>query len=189
MPAEHAIEPITRWTGAHQGACFTSRLIEAKVGCNRCARQLRRSAASRIDKVCDVGDEILPVYGGETVTRKVARSLGMIILIVFTGCSDTGKLTKERVQAALNEWAKGGRVTVVGIQESPSENSAVATLDVYHLTHAPYSRQGSDVPNTWYSGGVEAKLVHYNDGRWVVTELSSLPSHQLRWDSLNVEVK
>jgi len=130
------------------------------------------------------------------MTPKIARSLAMVILIAFTGCSgtskltsDTSKLTKERVQAALNEWAKGGSVTVVGIQESPSENSAVATLDVDHLTHAPYSRQGSDVPNTWYSGGVEAKLVHYNDGRWVVKELSSLPSHQLRWDSLNVEVK
>jgi hypothetical protein len=119
----------------------------------------------------------------------------LLTALAFEGCSNTSlvnsnnNLTNERVQRTINQWANGDSATVTGIQEFPSENRAVATLTFTSLKTAPYHRTDMQDPSTSYSGPAEAKLIHYNDGRWVVTEISSLPSHTLRFDNVNLEVK
>ena len=122
--------------------------------------------------------------------RILVHAISLAALLTFLGCSGN-KLTRERVQDALNGWVKGGTVTVIGVQEFPSENRASATLEFTNLKTAPYHRTGMLEPSTLYSGPAEATLVHYNDGRWVITKLHTLPNRQMlpQWDSLNVEVK
>ena len=121
----------------------------------------------------------------------------LVVLILFDllACSSSSfvttntALTNERVQRALNQWAGGQSATVTGIQEFPNENRAVAQVTFNELKTAPYSRSDMQERSTLYSGDAEANLVHYNDGRWVITRIWTFPSHTLDWKTLNIEVK
>jgi len=77
----------------------------------------------------------------------------------------SGKLTKERAQAALNQWAGTtgrGQVTALGIQDVPAQNGARADVQFTNFTF-----NGDFGPETVSTTGY-ATFSHYNDGRWVL---------------------
>jgi hypothetical protein len=79
----------------------------------------------------------------------------------------TGELTNEVAKRTVQRWYKKGSVDVVGVQELPQQNSAVAQLK---FTDLYYKADGRD--NLTYSGPAEAVFVHYNDGRWVLSKIT-----------------
>lgn len=112
-------------------------------------------------------------------------------------------LSAEKVQAAVDkalDWTrKGGRATVLGIQELPQENAARVDVqfdnfqynaDMYGMPvdknqKAPpepdvrdpkfyekmYQNRVGQTQVKRFSGRGAGALVHYNDGRWVLTEV------------------
>jgi len=115
--------------------------------------------------------------------------------------SDGGQLTTDKVQRAVDkalDWTrKGGRATVIGIQEIPRENSAKADVrfdsfqynaNSYDMPISKdqktppepdvrdpkfyekmYQNRSGQVHIESYSGQGGAILKHYTDGRWVLT--------------------
>jgi hypothetical protein len=86
--------------------------------------------------------------------------------------SDSGQITTEKAQQALNQWvtsAGGGQVSIVGgVRELPTENAATADLTLTGLTW-----QSSQTKQTrHYSGAGKAMFVHYTDGRWVLSKVT-----------------
>ena len=113
------------------------------------------------------------------------------------------KLTNARVESAvtrlIGSYRLGGSVSVIGIQELPQENSAIADLRFnsfeYPITNEgrlirandfkpksmPARRNpGDPLPSMEqmfpprklsYSGGGRGILTHYSDGRWVLKRL------------------
>jgi hypothetical protein len=118
----------------------------------------------------------------------------IIGLFMFAGCSgssgnsvssppDNGKLTTEKAQITLTRWVSEGQVEVRGIQDSGNAAQADITFTDFHFT----LRQDG-VPRN-YSGPGTAIFKHYNDGRWVLTNVSTSQGYKsIRWDNLNVEV-
>ena len=86
--------------------------------------------------------------------------------------SDTGKITTEKAQAALNQWvtsAGSGQVSIVGgVRELPTENAATAELKLTELTYV--SSQTKQTRH--YSGAGTATFMHYTDGRWVLSKVT-----------------
>jgi len=103
--------------------------------------------------------------------------------------TDPNALTEERVQNAvdrmLDEWQVGGSVRIRGIQENKEQSSAVADLifDNFEIEKAgmeyvkkgKYQNSGNPIWESFnnhrvvkISGGGQARLSQYNDGRWVL---------------------
>ena len=86
--------------------------------------------------------------------------------------SDTGKITTEKAQRALNQWvtsAGSGQVSIVGgVRELPTENAANADLKLTELTYV--SSQTKQTRH--YSGAGTATFMHYTDGRWVLSKVT-----------------
>jgi hypothetical protein len=114
---------------------------------------------------------------------------------------ETGQLTTDKVQRAVDkalDWTrKGGRATVLGIQEIPRENAARADVrfdgfqynaNSYDMpiskdqktppepdirdpkwSEKMYQNRAGQVHIDTYSGQGAAILKHYTDGRWVLT--------------------
>jgi hypothetical protein len=112
-----------------------------------------------------------------------------------------GQLTTDKVQRAVDkalDWTrKGGRATVLGIQETPRENAARADVrfdgfqynaNSYDMpiskdqktppepdvrdpkwSEKMYQNRAGQVHTETYSGQGNGILKHYNDGRWVLT--------------------
>jgi hypothetical protein len=89
--------------------------------------------------------------------------LPIAVLFVAIGCTSNAAPTVERVQnvlaPAVAKNVPGVTTQVVGIQEDPNGNAASAALE--------FSQYGRMV------GRGKAKLVHYTDGRWVITDVES----------------
>jgi hypothetical protein len=94
--------------------------------------------------------------------------VGSIALVACVGGlsqSSSGKLTKERAQASLTQWAGSngrGQITVLGIQDVPGQNGARADVQFTNFTF-----NGDFGPETVSTAGY-ATFSHYNDGRWML---------------------
>jgi hypothetical protein len=97
-------------------------------------------------------------------------------------------LTEDKVERALNKWkSTDGTIAVLGVHEIPAENRAVADLrfDNYHFTSGRIG--GADKV---YSGAGDAQLIHYNDGRWILSKVTIGQGFDAAWwDNINIEVK
>ncbi len=104
-----------------------------------------------------------------------------------------GKLTNQKAQqAALQFIHNADKVEVTGVLEIPQQNAAQADLII---TNWLLARPKND-PVTAYalgpgggtfrwSGPAKAIFLHYNDGRWV---LSQLVTQMATWNDLNIVV-
>ncbi len=129
---------------------------------------------------------------------KAIRIYGLIIaLLAFaaSGCSDGGKLSNGLAQGAVDRWAVAfaGTVTVNGVIESPQENTAQADLQFSEFKFPLRDPMFGQISTRTYSGAGAGIFAHYNDGRWVLTQvvLSNLVQGSLdriHWDNLNIEV-
>jgi hypothetical protein len=114
--------------------------------------------------------------------------------------SDVGKLTTAKAQEAVdkalvqirseynhgaNKILDGGTASVQGIQELPQENAAQA--DVTYNSITSQCGDGS-IREPWKNG--VAVFKHYNDGRWVLTKLTTNAAIAC-WATftVNIEVK
>ncbi len=96
--------------------------------------------------------------------------------------STSGVLTTEKAQNAVNKFASAngsGRITIKGgVQEIPSQNAAVAKLNVDDFT---------DKDGKQYKGKeATATFTHYTDGKWVMTKVEiSLGAWNgsVKWDT------
>lgn len=109
--------------------------------------------------------------------------------------SPAGSLTNSNVQNTVNafmsEFTKGGNIVVDGIRELPNENAATADLKFVNWvcsttyegglskqTPPPVTKDRFGMPSstfglrlvTYNTRGI-AVLKHYNDGRWVLTQV------------------
>lgn len=114
--------------------------------------------------------------------RSLSLPLLLALAIGLTGCktnssspisvsSDSGKITTEKAQRALDNWissAGSGQVSIVGgVRELPTENAATAELK---LSNFNYQSTQTKQYRT-YSGSGTATFVHYTDGRWVLNKV------------------
>lgn len=114
--------------------------------------------------------------------------------------SDSGKLTTAKAQEAVdkaitqirseynhgaNTILDGGSASVQGIQELPQENAAQSDVTYNGIT----SQCGDGSIREPWKNGV-AVFKHYNDGRWVLTKLTTNAAIAC-WGSftVNIEVK
>jgi len=96
--------------------------------------------------------------------------------------SNTGKLTNEKAQSAIQRWMSSGTVSVQGIQEVPQENAARVDIT---FTNFKYNDTGFQRN---YSGPAVAIFAHYNDGRWVLSKISTSQGfNSAWWNNINVE--
>jgi hypothetical protein len=114
--------------------------------------------------------EFTSYYGSKGITFiKVGSGSGGA---VSQSSSATNKLTKEKVQVALDtalaRLKQGGTATVTGILENPQENSARADIQ---YTNFQYDNGTPYVGKQNFTGQGFAVLSHYNDGRWVMTRV------------------
>jgi hypothetical protein len=122
--------------------------------------------------------------------RVITPILFLMTLLLFQACSntqsatntpanvqpqssaDSGKLTNEKAQRALDKWMRGeGKVIIQGIQDQG--NSARADLifqDFKYKTRDPF--YGNTV-NKKFSGSGYAVFTHYTDGRWILTKVQT----------------
>ena len=119
---------------------------------------------------------------------RCAATAGMVFLVTVNGCSDRGKLTTEAAQRAINQFA-GGTAMVSGIQELPQENSAKADVQFSQFRFPFKDPMLGNTTTQTYSGPGVAAFTHYNDGRWVLSQLNlSNPSSwgPVHWDNLSI---
>jgi len=103
---------------------------------------------------------------------------------------DSGKLTTDKAQRALNTWVSSGSVTVRGIQEVPTENAAVAQLSFSNLSYNLHDPLFGGQKSKMYSGPGTAIFTHYNDGRWVLTKITIGQGFDaVWWDNLNINAR
>lgn len=137
-----------------------------------------------------------------------------LMILIFASCGDrrqsvsssspssgpsSGKLTTAKVQEAVdkaiaqirseynygvNRILDGGNATVKGIQELPQDNAAQADVIYTNIV----SQCGSGTSREPWKNGV-AVFKHYNDGRWVLTQLTN--ANRSCWSkfSLNIEIR
>ena len=123
-----------------------------------------------------------------------------VVIVLVTGCglfrnnssgtspisSDSGKLTQSKAQNALSRWVKNGTVAVKGIQEIPKENAAKVDVTFTNFKFKANTALGEQEQN--YTGPGIAIFTHYNDGRWVLTKVSTAQGiSSIWWDNLSVE--
>lgn len=130
--------------------------------------------------------------------------LALLILVGITACagpgnsgsntytsasSDSGALTNEKAQRALSQWMPNCNATVVGIQEMPQQNAAKANLTFSNCVF-PYHGPNIQPGEKNYSGHGEAVFTHYNDGRWVLTEVSAMDGWPpFKWENMSIEAR
>jgi len=95
----------------------------------------------------------------------------------------TGKLTNDAARQAVAGFFGGGRfarLDVQGVQEFPQENSARADLYMVNFTYeAPKNDAvtayafGPGGGQRTYTGKASAIFAHYNDGRWVLSKVTT----------------
>jgi hypothetical protein len=105
--------------------------------------------------------------------------------------TDSGRLTNDKAAAALKQWMPACNSTVTGIQELPQQNVAKADLN---LSNCPFFYSNVNSPTGGgtinYTGHGEAVFTHYNDGRWVMTQVSAKDRWPyFQWNGLNIEAK
>lgn len=119
-----------------------------------------------------------------------------MLSMIFSDCSSSAKLTTSKAQNAIDVWVKGtgstgGAVTVAGIQEIPQQNIAKADLIYSDFQFLSRERNMFGAPvqvEKNYSGPGVATFTHYNDGRWVLTQVSTSQGlKSTMWDKLNIE--
>ena len=124
-------------------------------------------------------------------------ALALCLLFLLLGCSTSGKLTNGMAEQAMKRWKPSCNATVTGIQEVPQQNIATVYVTFsnfrFNRTEQVFDPQRKGfyegpAPKT-YSGPGIAVFTHYNDGRWVLTKVTTsqgpLSTH---WDGLSVEV-
>lgn len=100
--------------------------------------------------------------------------------------SYTGSLTNEVVRRTLQRWDSQAGIEVVGVQELPQQNAAVAQMNITNL----YYRADGGANRREYSGPAEAQFTHYNDGRWVLTRVTiGRGLDSVRFNNLSVEAR
>lgn len=114
------------------------------------------------------------------------------------GAAD-GKLTNENARQAVLQFLGSGcnnpacKVNVQGVLEMPQQNMAKADVVVSNVTlNLPkndavtayaFGRGGG---TRLWSGGAAAIFAHYNDGRWVLTQI--IKAEGGSWNNLNIVV-
>lgn len=103
--------------------------------------------------------------------------------------ADDGKLTSAKAKNAVEKWmGSNGSVSVQGIQEIEKENIAKADISFNNFKFKAAGLFGQNERN--YSGPGEAIFTHYNDGRWVLTKVSTQQGFDSAWwDNLSVEAR
>jgi hypothetical protein len=115
-----------------------------------------------------------------------------VAVIASSGCSRETKLTTELAQRAINQWciaANRGHVTVTGVLELPQENAARADMIFSNFTFPYRNPMFGQISNQNYSGSGVAVFAHYNDGRWILTQIIlSNPGvwGPIQWNNLNI---
>jgi hypothetical protein len=134
--------------------------------------------------------------------RAVVATIFILFSLIAASCGGS-KLTNAKASKTVVQWegSFGGficrcnppcainsgelPVEVTGVQELPQENAAraILTFQKAPLTHAcPGGRI--------YSGPGEANFIHYTDGRWVLTKVSTSEGiNSYIWDNLNIEAR
>ena len=129
---------------------------------------------------------------------KYARFLyvSAITALCLAGCSQnqlisTAQLSTATAQKTIDQWIKsGGKATVNGVQELPQENTARADLTISNFTFQQATGFGGVRPRT-YSGPGTAIFTHYNDGRWVLSQIETNGNNEFSpatWEHINLEV-
>ena len=99
-------------------------------------------------------------------------------------------LTTEKAQRTLSGWVSKGGVTVIGVQEVPAENAAVAQLSFTNFAYKLRDPMFGGQNDKTYSGPGNAIFTHYTDGRWVLTKVTiGQGFDSVWWDNLNVEAR
>ena len=138
---------------------------------------------------------------------KLNLILSFILCVAFAGCtspstspqstsssrsSDTGVLTPEKAQRAMDTFARQQQGTLTlkgGVREIPSENIAKAECE-FHGIH--YNRNGEDriISDTYEGTNLRPTctvgFTHYTDGRWVLTRVTIGDTDAREW-KLNLE--
>lgn len=100
----------------------------------------------------------------------------LVLIALMVGCQntsnqsggDSGRLTKDKAQRALNKWiAARGEISVQGIQELPQQNAARVDVNFTHYRFNSMTFGAED-----HSGPGTAMFSHYTDGRWVLSTMS-----------------
>jgi hypothetical protein len=113
-------------------------------------------------------------------------------VIVCAGCSLEKKLTTELAQRAINQWCANdnrGAVTVTGILEQPQENAARADMTFSNFKFNYREPMFGQTSKQTYSGNGVAIFSHYNDGRWILTQVVlSTPGvwGPIQWNNINI---
>jgi hypothetical protein len=119
-------------------------------------------------------------------SRALALTFSVLLIL---GCEARGKLTNNMAEGALKRWASSGDVTVTGIQEIPQENAAKVDVTFSNFKFKSTGIMGGKVERN-YSGPGVAVFTHYNDGRWVLTKVSTSQGFDsVWWDNLNIEAR
>jgi len=105
--------------------------------------------------------------------------------------TQNNNLTNNRAQGAINQWNGGNStIAVTGVLDLPQENSARADLTFTNFAYHDRDPFFGQVTTEHYSGPGAAAFSHYNDGRWVLTQVvltqRSNLSGPIHWDNINV---
>jgi hypothetical protein len=103
---------------------------------------------------------------------------------------DSGKLTNAKAQRAIQQWMGKGTVTVQGVQEVSQENAAKADITFNDFRWNSKGNMLEAAGERRYSGPAVAVFSHYNDGRWVLTKVTTSQGfNSTWWDNINVEAR
>lgn len=92
-----------------------------------------------------------------------------------------GKLTNEKAMKAIKVVLPNCTLTLTGVQEMPQENRATARFNYSQCERMKGTIGAPD-------GQGHAKFTHYNDGRWVLTDVAP-EGFGPRYGPLNIEAK
>ena len=133
------------------------------------------------------------------VSRSRLFPHGMIVLLAaltLFGCSNEDKLTSEQAEAALKRWMANCNPKVTGIHELPGQSAATVNVQFSNFRFTRNERvldqekmafSERPVPKQ-YSGPGIATFTHFNDGRWVLTGVTTSQGPlSTYWNDLNVE--
>ena len=117
--------------------------------------------------------------------RVLGVSAAVTALTLLVGCNSQSGLTTEKAQEAVDAASIGGAVRVLGVQERPQDNAAVADLQ---LSNVPTKTAMKGLIS--YTGPATAEFTHYSDGRWVLTRIHIVHGDgtESSWRA-NIEVK
>ena len=104
----------------------------------------------------------------------IARSIFTLAACLLAGCDkggmppvlNDGRLTNQMAENAIGA-ASNAIPKVIGIQEIPQQNAAKVDLQISHL----FFNVGVNWQKLDYSGPAQAMFIHYNDGKWILTDI------------------